>query len=40
MAQKTDHTTIGPHSNTGTDYALVATAAAAALLALAYLILI
>jgi hypothetical protein len=40
MAQKTNPASIGPHSDIGTDYALIATAAAAALFALAYLILI
>jgi hypothetical protein len=40
MAQKTDRISLGSHSDPGTDYMLVATAAAAALIALVYLILI
>jgi hypothetical protein len=39
MAQKT-RSSLDPRSDIGTDYALIATAAAAALLALVYLILI
>jgi hypothetical protein len=40
MAQKTDRSTPAAHSDIGTDYALIAVSAGAALLALIYLILI
>lgn len=40
MAQKTDRSLLRSHPDLGTDYALIATAAAAALVALIYLILI
>jgi hypothetical protein len=40
MAEKTHRSSFGSRSDIGTDYALIATAAAAALLALIYLILI
>jgi hypothetical protein len=40
MAQKTHRSSFGSRSDIGTDYALVATAVAATLLALVYLILI
>jgi hypothetical protein len=40
MARKTHRSSFGSRSDIGTDYALIATATAAALLALIYLILI
>jgi hypothetical protein len=40
MARKTHRSSLSAHSDVGTDYALVAMAAGAAILALIYLVLI
>jgi hypothetical protein len=40
MTRKTDQSSLDPQADIGTDYALIATGVAAALIALIYLILI